>query len=184
MSEEEPVILSAAILQGADAGALEQLGRIATAQTVIMIVALLFVLLAIVFAALSFKTFQSLSRTLQSAEKVIEKLAPRAEPILDGVSQITEDASAISDGVRRRVDDLLETFEDLNGKLRSATSEAEQRVREFGTVLDVVQDEAQDILLDAASTARGVHEAARALRRERPPTRRLPPGPDQPLDGE
>ena len=72
------MILSAAILQSADAGALEQLGRIATAQTVIMIVALLFVLIAIVFAALSFKTFQSLSRTLQSAEKVIEKLAPRA----------------------------------------------------------------------------------------------------------
>jgi uncharacterized protein YoxC len=178
------VILSAVVLQGTDAEVLDALGRIATAQTVIMIVALLFVLLGIVVAALSLKTLKSLSRTLQSAELVLKKLAPRAEPILDGVKQVAEDASAISDGVREKVDEFLDTVEDLNGKLRSATAEVEHRVREFGTVLDVVQDETQELLLDAASTARGVHEAARALRRERPPTRRLPPGPDEPLDGE
>ena len=178
------MILSAAILQGADAGALEQLGRIATAQTVIMIVALLFVLLAVVAAILSYQTMKTLGRTLRSMEKVIDELAPRAEPLIDGVTRVAVDASAVSDAVRRKVNDLLDTVEDVNDKLRFATSEAEQRIREFSTVLDVVQDETQDLLLDAASTARGVHEAARALRRERPPTRRLPPGPDQPLDGE
>ena len=179
------MILSAAILQGTDAQVLEALGRIATAQTVIMIVALLFVLLAIAVAALSLKTLKSLSRTLQSAELVVEKLAPRAEPILDGVKQVADDASSISETVRQKVNDVLDTVDDMNVKLRSATAEAEQRLREFGTVLDVVQDEAQDLLLDAASTARGVHEAARTLRRERPSTRRLPPGPpDIPLDEE
>ena len=71
------MILSAVVLQGTDAEVLDALGRIATAQTVIMIVALLFVLLGIVVAALSLKTLKSLSRTLQSAELVLEKLAPR-----------------------------------------------------------------------------------------------------------
>ena len=170
--------LFAAILQATDPRVLDQLGRIATAQTVIMIVALLFVLLAIGAALLSYKTMKVLGRTLESMEKVVEKLAPRAEPLIDGVTRVAVDASEISDAVRDKVTDFLETVEDLNVKLRSATAAAEERVREFGTVLDVVQNEAQDLLLDAASTAKGVHEAARALRGERPAPRRLAPPPD------
>jgi hypothetical protein len=63
--------------------------------------------------------------------------------------------------------------EDVNGRLRQATDAAEERLRRLATVLDVVQAEAEDMMLDATATARGVHEAAAALRRPRP--RRLPP---------
>jgi hypothetical protein len=48
-------------------------------------------------------------------------------------------------------------------------------VRQFGAVLDVVQAEAEEVLLDAAATAHGVHSAARALRQtSRSRSRRLP----------
>jgi methyl-accepting chemotaxis protein len=178
------VNLTATILQGVDASAVDQLARIATAQTVIMIVALLFVLIAIGAAILSVNTMKTLGRTLRALEKVVDELAPHAEPLIDGVTRVAVDASAVSDAVRRKVNDFLDTVEDMNGKLRSATAVAEERVREFGTVLDVVQDEAQDLLLDAASTAKGVHEAARALRGERPRTRRLPAPPNEQPDDE
>ncbi|MGQ0560672.1 MAG: hypothetical protein ACT443_02210, partial [Gemmatimonadota bacterium] len=40
----------------------------------------------------------------------------------------------------------------------------EERVKQFGAVVEVVQSEAEEILLDAASTARGVHTASLVLR--------------------
>ncbi len=176
--------LTATIMQSVDAATLSQLSRIATAQTVIMIVALLFVLLAIGGAIMSINTFKTLGRTLRALEKVIDELAPRAEPLIDGATRVAVDASAVTDAVRRKVNDFLATVEDVNGKLRTATTVAEQRLQEFATVLDVVQEEAQDLLLDAASTAKGVHEAARTLRGERPVRRRLPPAADELLDEE
>ena len=37
-------------------------------------------------------------------------------------------------------------------------------MRRFGAVVDVVQTETEELLLDAASTARGVHTAATMIR--------------------
>ncbi|HUP89665.1 MAG TPA: hypothetical protein VM100_09950 [Longimicrobiales bacterium] len=56
------------------------------------------------------------------------------------------------------------TVEDVNGRLQSAIASVEGRARRFGAVVDVVQTEAEELLLDAASTARGVHAAAEMLR--------------------
>jgi uncharacterized protein YoxC len=174
----------ATTLSQTDPELLHALGRIATAQTIMMIVALLFVLLAIAAGVLSYNTMKTLDRTLNALEKVVDELAPRAEPLIDGATRVAVDAAAITDSVRLKVNDLLDTVEDVNGRLRTVVDAAEQRVREFGTVLDVVQNEAQDLMLDAASTARGVHEAAQALQRPRRPPRRLPRPVEEPTDEE
>jgi hypothetical protein len=167
----------------ADPALLEQLGRIATAQTVVMIVMVLLLLMAIGGALLSYNTMKQLGRTLDSMEKVIDELAPRAEPLIDGATRVAVDASAITESVRRKVGDALDTVEDVNGRLRAAIDVVEERLHRFGTVLEVVQTEAEEALLGAASTARGVSEAARALRH--PPPRRAErtlPGPAADLE--
>ena len=154
----------------ADPALIEQIGRIATAQTVVMVIMVLLFLMAVGAAFLSYNTMKQLGRTLDSMEKVIDELAPRAEPLIDGATRVAVDAAAITESVRRKVGDALDTVEDVNGRLRVAVDTVEERLHRFGTVLDVVQTEAEEALLGAASTARGVSEAARALRR--PPPRR------------
>jgi hypothetical protein len=161
-----------AVLQ-TDPALLEQLGRMATAQIFMTVLVGVLVALALGAAVLSYKTFRTLAHTLRELEKVIDQLAPRAEPLIDGVTRIAVDAGAVTDAVRHKVEDVLGTVDDINMRLRDATDAAEQRVRQFGAVLDVVQSEAEQVLLDAASTARGVHTAARTLRESRPPRRRL-----------
>lgn len=175
--------LIATSLVQADPALLEQIGRIAAAQTIMMVVMVLLLVMAVGAALLSFNTMKQIGRTLDSMEKVIDELAPRAEPLIDGATRVAVDAAAITESVRRKVGDVLDTVEDVNGRLRAATDIAEERLQRFNTVLEVVQTETEDALLGAASAARGVSEAARSLRR--PPPRRGErglPKPDPDLD--
>lgn len=165
--------LNTILVAQTDPALLEHLGRIATAQTVVMIAMALLTVMAVAGAILSYNSFKAMSRTLSALEKVVNELAPRAEPLIDGVTRVAVDASAITESVRRRMNDVLDTVEDVNVRLREATDAAEQRVRNFGAVLDVVQAETESMMLNAASTARGIHTTARALREPVKP-RRLP----------
>jgi hypothetical protein len=61
---------------------------------------------------------------------------------------------------------LHETLHRANEGLRALVEEAEARARRFGAVVELVQTEAEDVLVDAASTARGVQATARVLRGE------------------
>jgi uncharacterized protein YoxC len=170
-----------AVLQ-TDPALAEHLGRIATAQMLMTVAAGVLVALAVGAAFLSYKTFKTLAHTLRELEKVIDQLAPRAEPLIDNMTRIAVDAGAITDSVRHRVEDVMDTVDDINTRLREATDAAEQRVREFGAVLEVVQKEAEQVLLDAASTARGFHTAANTLRPRR--SRRSLRGPVEDEDDE
>ena len=53
--------------------------------------------------------------------------------------------------------------------VQTGAQAVETRVKQFGAVVDVVQSEAEEILLDAASTAHGVHAAAEVLRSDKRP---------------
>jgi hypothetical protein len=150
-----------------DPAVLEQLQRIAWSQMVMATVTVL-VGLAII-GAVFFAV-----RLLRSAERSVKQLVTRAEPIIDKANGIAANAGNVSDTVKRRADEVLETVHDLNEQLRDAVDVAEERIRDFGAVLEVVQEEAQSILLDGAATARGVHVAAERLRQPPSRTRTLP----------
>ena len=145
-----------------------QLSRVATAQMVMMFGAVLFVLLGVLAAAMSYSTLKTLGRTLRSLEKVVDELAPRAEPLIDGATRVAVDTAAMTEAMRRRVNDVLDSTEDFHVRLRAASDAAEDRIRQFGAVLDIVQAETEGMLLGAASTARGIHTAAQALRHPAP----------------
>src|SRR5262245_51291492 len=126
-----------AVAQQVDPALIEAAGRIATAQTVVMIATVVIIMMIIGAAILSFRMLKRMDRMMDSLEKVINELAPRAEPLLDGATRVAVDASAITDSVRRRLNDVLDTVEDVNARLRSGTDAVEQRIRNFGAVMDV-----------------------------------------------
>jgi uncharacterized protein YoxC len=150
----------------------DQVARMTTALTVIAVAAVLvglgFIGLVIVNVAL----MRSVSRAVRAVELQVGRLGPRAEPLIDNVSRLALDVRGVSDNVRRGVTDLVSTIEDLNRSLRDAGDAGKARVREFTAVLDIVKAEAEEILLDSAATARGIHSTAEALRGAGTPRKR------------
>lgn len=140
---------------------------IAWAQTATAISLVLLALFGIGLAIAGFYMLRAAIRLLRTLEQTVDRLAPLAEPILERAGKVAEDAAGISERVRQNVDEFNDTLEDLNRQLREAVRAAEARVRRFGTVVDTVQAEVEDVLLDAAATARGLHAAAKRLRSPR-----------------
>lgn len=167
-----PMTAAIALAQG---NALEaQLDRIAWSQ---MVMAICMALVTLSLLGVAIGTFL----LIRNLRKQVKALTPRAEPLLSAAQKVAADATGVSAAVKERADEVLKTVQELNGRLRDLATETEGRVREFGAVLDVVQDEAREILLDAASTARGVHTTAEVLQGERRklPARRRKNAPDQ-----
>ncbi len=139
------------------------LERIAWAQIVIAVAMVLIGLVIIGIGVLSVSTIRSANRVLGQVEKSIERLTPHAEPLLDKAARIASDASDVTDTVRRRVNELMDTVHDLSRSLRGVGAGAEERMQAFIAVLDVVQEEIQQLMLDTAATARGLHATAESL---------------------
>ena len=165
-----------------DTGTLDAINRIAVAQLVMAVVMVIIGLIAIGGAIVVLLELRSARRLLHNLGDTVDELKPRLAPLIDRTIHITSDMAGMTDNIRRKVDDLLFTMEELNRAVKKGGVAAEDRIRRFGAVLDVVQTEAEDVLLDAAATARGVHETARQLREEprRKPAVRKPF--DRPID--
>ncbi len=166
--------MTAAVVLAQGTALQAQLDRIAWSQMVMA------VCLAVVTLAL-LATVVSAFMLIRSVRQQVKSLTPRAEPLLNAANKVATDAADLSTAIKGRGEEVLNTVQDLNGRLRELAKETEGRVREFGAVLDVVQDEAREILLDAASTARGVHKTAEALQsgRRNVPAKRRKEMPDQ-----
>lgn len=104
-------------------------------------------------------------KLLKRVEGIVEDLAPRTEPLIDRANEIAGDAAAISKNVRAEVERVGDTVKGLNDQLQLALESTTEQVRRFGAVVRVVQDEVEDILLDATATARGLQAAADTLKR-------------------
>lgn len=104
-------------------------------------------------------------RLIKRVESELDRLAPRADPLLEKANQIAGDAVAVSHTVRKEIDNIRDTVQNLNHQVHAAVESASEQVRRFGTVVKVVQDEVEDIMLDATATARGLQAAADTLRR-------------------
>ncbi len=153
--------MAAVAIMQADPALVHQLERLVTTQTIIAVALVLVALAAIGAAAAAVLAIRKLTRTF---DRTMAQLTPRLDPLLTSASRIAGDAEEIAGSVKGRMDEVLDTIEDLSGRLKSGAQAVEDRVKQFGAVVDVVQSEAEDLLLDAAATARGVHTAAEMLR--------------------
>ncbi|HSK19218.1 MAG TPA: hypothetical protein VK912_08760 [Longimicrobiales bacterium] len=165
-----------------DEGSIDAIRNIAIAQMVMAAVMIIIGLIAIGGAIVVLLELRSARRLLHNLGDTVDELKPRIAPLIDRTIHITSDVAGMTDNIRRKVDDLLFTTEQLNRLIQRGGDMAEARMKRFAEVLDVVQTEAEDLMLDAAATARGVHETARQLREE-PPRRKPRRKPfDTPID--
>ena len=130
-----PMTAAVVLAQGAPLQA--QLDRIAWAQIVMAIC------MAVVTLAL-LGTVIAAFMLMRNVRRQVKALVPRAEPLLGAANKLAADATDLSGAVKERAEEVLKTVQELNGRLRELATETEGRVREFGAVLDVVQDEDVD----------------------------------------
>ncbi|HEY0673147.1 MAG TPA: hypothetical protein VGD27_12795 [Longimicrobiales bacterium] len=146
-----------------------QLDRIGDIQMVMAIATSILALFALAIAAAALFGVLKLRKIM---ERGLENLPARTDPLLAAATRVAENAREVSDTVKVRVKDMLDNLDDINARLKNGADAVEDRVKRFGVVMDVVQSETENLLLDAASTARGVHTASEQLRARKRP--RLP----------
>jgi methyl-accepting chemotaxis protein len=153
-----------AVLAQAMPPGVEALERIATAQLVIAVVMVVLGLIVAGGAVVLLLQVRAARRQLRAA---LNELRPQLAPLMDRAKHVTDDVSGMTDNVRRKVDDVLHTVEELRRSLDRGRIATEERAARFAAVLDVVQTEAEELMIDAAAAAHGMQETARVLREPR-----------------
>jgi hypothetical protein len=156
------------VLAQTDAAAIEVMERIATSQYIMTIVMVIMLIMAAGGALIFMMEFGKLRKLMRDTSILMDELKRVAVPLIEGAAVTVSEAAKITTEMHTRVGGLMSTLESIDMSIQRGAIATEERVRRFGQVLDVVQTETEELLLDAAATAHGVHETARMLREPRP----------------
>jgi uncharacterized membrane protein YhiD involved in acid resistance len=117
----------------------------------------------IVIAVVSvFLLLVALALVLQ-VKKLLGSLAQQVQPVTDRARVAAENVEYISAMVREDVQSVRTSVSGLSERLKDASDRMEERVEEFNALMDVVQDEAEAVLLDTAAVVRGVRAGAQTM---------------------
>lgn len=133
----------------------------AAVATIVVALALLFAGAGAIYAGLKVK------QLTKKLEAQAQKLRVDAAPAVRHVTAAAENLQAVSVTVKENAARLGDTVADANRRLRDAADAAEERLGEFNALLGVVQEEAEGLFINSASTARGLRAGAQAFRRFR-----------------
>ena len=125
--------------------------QVAAAVSTVVIAAISVILLIVVLLFLV-----QLKRLLGSLQRHVEPVTDRARVAAENVEYVT----AL---VRQDVQTVRASVSGLSDRLGEASERMEERVEEFNALMDVVQDEAESVLLDTAALVRGVRAGAKSV---------------------
>ena len=143
--------ISALPLQQTVAGAAPNTLQVAAEVSTVVIAVISVVLLVVVLLFL-----RQLRRLLGSIQQHVQPVTDRARVAAENVEYIT----AL---VREDVQKVRASVSGLSDRLGEASDRMEGRVGEFNALMDVVQDEAESVLLDTAALVRGVRAGAKTI---------------------
>jgi hypothetical protein len=125
---------------------------IADIATIVIALSLIAVGFAVIFAALK-------------ARSMMKRMRADFDPAIRNANALSETMLKLSEKVRGNVEELSATVSETNLKVRRATEAAEVRLAELNALAGVVQAEAEETFVRAASAVRGVQVGTAALRR-------------------
>lgn len=99
----------------------------------------------------------------QRINNVMEQFGERSNPLLEHARNVADNVDYVSSAVRADVERLQATVAEAQTRLLRAADQAERRVNEFNALLEVVQEEAEELFIDTASTLRGVKAGVREI---------------------
>ena len=135
-------------------------GAVGTAATPIQVAAEVSTVVIAVVAVLLLVV--ALALVLQ-VKKLIGSLQQHIQPVADRARVAAENVEYVSAVVREDVQKVRASVSGLSDRLKEASERMEERVGEFNSLMDVVQDEAEAVLLDTAAVVRGVRAGAQTM---------------------
>ena len=100
---------------------------------------------------------------LVQLKKLLRSLQQHVQPVTDRARVAAENVEYITALVRQDVQKVRTSVSGLSDRLGEASERMEERVEEFNALMDVVQGEAEAVLLDTAAIVRGVRAGARTV---------------------
>ena len=94
---------------------------------------------------------------------IANQMEDRSRPVLERATGIADNLEGITRSLRAETEHLSGSVRALSDRLRQASAHMETRIDDFNALLEVVQAEAEETFLKAASAVRGVSASARAL---------------------
>ncbi len=128
--------------------------KIMSVTQALMTVAILVLTIALVPAAWSFR--KSYSRINDLLDRVYGDISP----IMRHASTVADNLNYVTTSLRADVQQVSQTVSSANQRVLLAARLAEQRLEQFNALLKVVQDEAEDTFVSAASAMRGMRAGA------------------------
>lgn len=135
----------------------------------------------VVLAAASLLVFVVATLVLVQLRKLVSSVNRQLAPVMDRARGTVENVEFVSAVVRRDIEKVNESVTAVTARLKDASNHMEDRIEEFNALMEVVQGEAEDVLLDTAAALRGVRTSARTLGEGATmagPTPPAPPGED------
>ena len=100
---------------------------------------------------------------LVQLKRLLGSLQQHVQPVTDRARVAAENVEYITALVRQDVQKVRASVSGLSERLGKASERMEERVEEFNALMDVVQDEAESVLLDTAAIVRGVRAGAQTM---------------------
>lgn len=107
----------------------------------------------------------ALRKGLQELTNLVRSSTNDVASAAHSVRNVADDVKHVVGKVRNEIDDVADTVQSVNERVRDAVDSAEVRVRRLGALVDVAQEEAEEMVVSAAATMRGVRSGADVLRR-------------------
>jgi hypothetical protein len=137
-------------------------------------IALVIIALALVITAAVFLGIALMVRKLlKMVDPLLTQVRTHVDPVMGHMRDVGENVNYMSSAIRADVQQVTELIDSTRRRLNRTTETAEQRVREFNALLGVMQEEAERLFIDSASTAAGVRAGTRAYRQARGGEREL-----------
>lgn len=108
-------------------------------------------------------------RALRTVNRLAAQVRGEVAPLIQHGHTAAENLAHISGSVRAEVDRLSHTIASADARVNRAAALAEERINDFNALLRVVQEEAEGLFIDTASTLHGARVSAEALQSHRKP---------------
>lgn len=117
--------------------------------------------IAAIPAALNFRN------SYRKINKLLERIYGDINPIMRHASSAADNINYITTSIRSDIQQVNATIAGANDRLKHAVELTERRLHDISALLQVVQEEAEQMFLSAASAMRGVQTSASALTENR-----------------
>jgi len=108
------------------------------------------------------------SKTFGQLTASLDRFREQINPVTERVAAIAGHLEGAAASVHEAVDEVTDTIHSANESLRDALATADARFHEIDAIVQLARDEAEDVVVGAASAARGLRGGFSAFRHRAP----------------